>query len=76
MSCFRCRGVTEEKIKTHAVTLDNCVIIIKNVPVLVCGQCGEVYFSDDVMRKVETITDGLESIIKEVAIVDYADSVA
>ena len=76
MTCFRCKGDTAKKVKTHAVTLDQCVIIIKNVPALVCNQCGEVYFTDDVMQKLEAILNRLESIIREVAIVDYADAVA
>jgi YgiT-type zinc finger domain-containing protein len=76
MTCFRCKGDTEQKRKTHAVILDKCVIIIKNVPALICKQCGEVYFTDDVMQKLEAIVDKLENIIKEVAIVDYTDNVA
>jgi len=76
MTCFFCKGNTEDKVKTHTVTLDNCVIIVKNVPSMVCKQCGEVYFSDYVLRNLETIIDRLESIIKEVAIVDYTDNVA
>jgi YgiT-type zinc finger domain-containing protein len=76
MTCFRCKGDTEEKYKTHAVTLDKCVIIIKNVPALVCSQCGEVYFTDTVMQRLEGIIDKLENIIREVAIVDYSDNVA
>ena len=74
--CFRCKGSVESKIKTHAVTLDKCVIIIKNVPSFVCKQCGETYFSDSVMQALETIIDKLENLIKEVAIVDYSDNVA
>jgi YgiT-type zinc finger domain-containing protein len=76
MTCFLCKGETEQRLKTHAVTLDKCVIIVKNVPALVCKQCGETYFTDDVMKNLEEIVDKLESIIKEVAIVDYADNVA
>jgi YgiT-type zinc finger domain-containing protein len=76
MTCFFCKGSTEQKLKTHAVTLEKCVIIVKNVPADICKQCGEVYFSDDVMQRLEIIIDKLESIIKEVAIVDYADNVA
>jgi YgiT-type zinc finger domain-containing protein len=76
MTCFRCKGDTEYKFKTHAITLAQCVIIIKNVPAIVCKQCGEVYFADDVMQKLESIADRLESVIKEVAIVDYAVDVA
>ncbi len=73
MICFKCKGDMKQKLKTHAATLDDCVIIIKNVPSLVCEQCGEVYFTDDVMQSLEAIIDRLEGIIKEVAIVDYAD---
>jgi YgiT-type zinc finger domain-containing protein len=76
MTCFLCKGDTENKLKTHAVTLDRCVIIVKNVPALVCKPCGETYFTDDVMEKLEGIVDHLESMITEVAIVDYADNVA
>jgi YgiT-type zinc finger domain-containing protein len=76
MNCFRCKGEIEQKIKTHAVTLEKCVIIIKKVPSLVCKQCGETYFTDDVMQNLETITDRLENIIKEVAIVEYTENAA
>jgi len=76
MVCFYCKGDTEQKTKTHAVTLERCVIIIKNVPAHICKQCGEVYFTDDVMQRLESIVDRLENIIKEVAIVDYVDSAA
>jgi YgiT-type zinc finger domain-containing protein len=76
MICFYCKGDTEQKSKTHAVTLEKCVIIIKNVPALICKQCGEVYFIDDVMQKLEIIIERFENIIKEVAIIDYTDSVA
>ena len=76
MTCFRCKGDVENKNVKHAVTLDQCVIIVKNVPALVCLQCGEVYFVDETMRRLECIIDKLESIIKEVAIVDYLDAAA
>ncbi|MCL2634726.1 MAG: type II toxin-antitoxin system MqsA family antitoxin [Oscillospiraceae bacterium] len=76
MTCFYCKGDTEQRLKTHAVTLDNCVIIIKNVPSLVCTQCDEVYFADDIMQSLEAIIDRFENVIKEVAIIDYADNVA
>ena len=76
VDCFRCKGSATPNLKTHAITLDKCVIIVKNVPSFVCKQCGEVYFSDNVMQNLETIIDRLENLIKEVAIVEYSDSAA
>ena len=74
--CFRCKGNIYPKNKTHAITLEKCVIIVKNVPSLVCKQCGEAYFVDNVMQNLEAIIDKLENLIKEVAIVEYADTAA
>jgi len=74
--CFRCNGQTEDRLKTHTVSMGQCVIIIKNVPALVCTQCGEAYFTDTVMDNLESLIDKLESLIKEVAIVDYRDNAA
>jgi len=76
MDCFRCKGSTEPMLRTHAVTLDHCVIIVKSVPALICKQCGEVYFSDGVMQNLELIIDRLEGLIKEVAIVEYTNNAA
>ena len=76
MDCFRCKGSAMPKVKTHAITLEKCVIIVKNVPALVCKQCGETYFDDRVMQNLEIMTDNLESLIREVAIVDYTDNAA
>ena len=76
MDCFRCNGNIEPMEKTHTVTLDECVIIIKHVPALVCNQCGETYFTDNVMQKLDVIFDKLENLIKEVAIVEYTDMAA
>ena len=76
MTCFRCKGSAKSAFKTHAVTLEDCVIIIKNVPTLICDQCGEAYFTDEVMQNLELIVDSLASLIKEVAIVEYTANVA
>ena len=73
MTCFRCKGNAKSTFKTHAITLEDCVIIIKGVPALICEQCGETYFTDEVMKNLEVIVDRLASIIKEVAIVEYSD---
>ena len=76
MTCFRCKGSAKATFKTHAITLEECVIIIKNVPSLICDQCGEVYFTDDVMQNLENIVDSVSSLIKEVVIVEYTEKVA
>ena len=76
MNCFFCKGELMPDTTTHVVTVDNCVIVIKNVPCLRCGQCGETFFDDYVTEQLETIVNSLRSIVTEIAVVSYADRVA
>lgn len=73
MTCFTCKGGhLKEEFKTYVATLENCVIIVKHVPSLVCQQCGEVYYNHDVMLQLEKIVDKMEKLVQEVAIVEYS----
>ena len=58
-------------VTTHVVTLKDCVIIIKNVPCEECEQCGEKYFSDEVMEKLDSIIDKAQEVAGEIFITDY-----
>lgn len=63
---------TKKSTTTHVVTFDNCVIIIKNVPCLECVQCGETFFTDDVMEQLDEIVLHARQALNEVVITDYS----
>jgi YgiT-type zinc finger domain-containing protein len=66
-----CKGNIASTKHTFIQEFDNCIIIIKNVPALVCSQCGEVYYSDEISEKLEEILDRLQGMVKDVAIFEY-----
>jgi YgiT-type zinc finger domain-containing protein len=78
MSCFLCKGKMSSGYATHTVDLgDNGIIVIKDVPAMICDQCGEVWFDGTVAREIERIVNTIENTITtEVAIVKYADMAA
>ena len=77
MKCFFCKGDLFDGTTTHVVTLQNCIVIVKNVPCSKCKQCGETYFDDAVAEKLERIVEAVKhSIMSEVAIVEYSQNVA
>lgn len=41
------------------------------IPALVCSQCGEVYYSDEISDKPEKIVNRLQVMVKDVAIFEY-----
>lgn len=56
---------------TYMTTYNNCYIIIKNVPCKKCDQCGEEYFDGITMLKIESIIEKLNSMLTEIAVVDF-----
>ncbi len=58
MKCPLCRGKMV-KGKTHLpYELDGeRIVVVKNVPALVCAQCGDAFVEIEVLRKVEKIID-------------------
>ena len=77
MNCFLCKGDMENKHVTHTVDINNSIIIVKNVPAMVCTQCGEIWYSGTVSRHLEKIVDAIaETALTEIAIINYSEKVA
>lgn len=71
MTCFMCKGMLEKSTTTYMTECNGCYIIIKNVPCKKCTQCVEEYLNGATLKKIETITANLKTLLTEVAIVDY-----
>ncbi|MDR0949939.1 MAG: type II toxin-antitoxin system MqsA family antitoxin [Lachnospiraceae bacterium] len=75
--CLYCREETMlQTTTTHVVTLDDCVIVIKNVPCEECVQCGEKYYSDEVMEQLDVIVSKAKDLASEVFVTNYNNRVA
>jgi YgiT-type zinc finger domain-containing protein len=75
--CLYCKEKTmRQSTTTHIVTLDNCVIVVKNVPCEECAQCGEKYYSDEVMEQLEAIITKAKDLASEVFVTNYNSMVA
>ena len=76
MNCFMCKGNLENKNTTFMVELNNCIIIIKNVPSQVCTQCGEVSYSNEVAKQLERLVNVVKNSITEITVINYTEKVA
>ena len=73
MRCLICRSDSMENDKsTYFAQLDNCYVIIENVPCSKCSQCGEVVYSVAVMERIEEILDRIQNIASKIFILDYS----
>ncbi len=71
-----CKGIFENKNTTFMTELDDCIIIIKNVPSQVCKQCGEIYYTNEVEKQLEILVNIVRNSITEITVINYAEKVA
>lgn len=76
MKCFYCKGIMDNSTTTYMTELKNCIVIIKNVPCFKCAQCGEVSFSGETMKKIDDILDKCESLMTEIAVINFKEIAA
>jgi YgiT-type zinc finger domain-containing protein len=77
MTCFMCKGTVRDGFSTFTTDMGGCVVVIKNVPSFVCGQCGETSYNSEVAQRLEQIVKNITgSVSAEVAVVSYSDKAA
>ncbi|MDR0197705.1 MAG: type II toxin-antitoxin system MqsA family antitoxin [Oscillospiraceae bacterium] len=76
MFCFMCKSSLEDKPTTFMVEVENCIIIVKNVPSQVCSQCGETSYSDNVAAELEKIVSEARKDLMEIMVINYASRAA
>lgn len=69
--CFYCKGDMKQSTTTHVVNYKDCIIVIKNVPCEECDQCGEVEYSDEVMKRLDNIVNSVKELMQDISVVDY-----
>lgn len=73
MKCLSCKsGNMIQSTTTYTLTLENCILIIKNVPCMKCNQCGDELFNTDILEKIDQISAATEKLASEVSIIDYS----
>ena len=77
--CIFCGSSRLKQSKTDYIEKSgSMIILIKNVPCEECEQCGEIYFSHDIVKIIYRILDGIQPISSEITltVLDYVKSVA
>lgn len=76
MNCFFCKGEMKQSTTSHFVDLKKCMIVIKHVPCWECKKCGEIFFDDDVVKRLDSIIKKVSELMTEIAVVEYNSEAA
>lgn len=76
MTCFKCKGKMVPGETTHVVDMGKCCVVIRRVPCLKCEQCGEVFYTGEVMATLDRLVQTMKDALTEIAVINYPDAVA
>ncbi|MEF2576171.1 MAG: YgiT-type zinc finger protein [Eisenbergiella sp.] len=76
MKCYTCGASTEKGYTTSVTDLGTCLVIVRNVPCYKCTECDGVFYTGDVVEKLEKIIETAKKMMQEISIIDYSKAVA
>ena len=53
--CTFCKGTLHEGTAEFIARIGDEIIVIRDVPALICDRCGEAYYTAEVSRKIDVV---------------------
>lgn len=72
MKCFECGAMMEKGTTTSVTDLGNCLVIVRNVPCYKSTECDEIFYTGDVVERLEKIVDDAKKLLQEISVFDYS----
>jgi YgiT-type zinc finger domain-containing protein len=57
---------------SEAIEMDFGLLVIRNIPCYKCEECDEIFYTGDVVQKLEKITETVKQYMQEITVIDYA----
>lgn len=71
MKCMKCGKNAYKSTTTEAIELGFGVLVIRNIPCYKCDECDEIFYTGDVVKNIEKITERVKQFVQEVIVLDY-----
>ncbi|MHA1713435.1 MAG: type II toxin-antitoxin system MqsA family antitoxin [Candidatus Ranarchaeia archaeon] len=69
MKCPNCGESMKKQSRRYIVSRDTFVLVLDKVSAYVCEKCGEVYYTEDTVKKIQNLVLTIESSSKELIVV-------
>lgn len=71
MKCMKCRNDAYASTTSEAIEMDFGLLVIRNIPCYKCKECDEIFYTGDVVQKIERITEMVKQLMQEITVIDY-----
>ena len=71
MKCMKGGREAYNSTTSEAIEMEFGLLVIRNIPCYKCEECDEIFYTGDVVQKLEEITEKVKLLMQEFTIVDY-----
>ncbi len=71
MKCMRCGKEAYKSTTSEAIEMGFGLLVIRNIPCYKCLECDEIFYTGDVVKKIEAITEKVRLLMQEFTIIDF-----
>ena len=57
MKCMKCGREAYKSTTSEAIEMEFGLLVIRNIPCYKCEECDEIFYTGDVVQKLEEITE-------------------
>ena len=72
MKCVKCGMEAYNSTTSEAIEMEFGLLVIRNIPCYKCEECDEVFYTGDVVQKIEEITNRAKQLMQEITVIDFA----
>ena len=71
MKCMKCGMPAYKSVTSEAIELGFGLLVIRNIPCYKCEECDEIFYTGDVVKKIEVIVAEAKQLMQEIRVIDY-----
>lgn len=74
MKCMKCGKPSFMSTTSEAIELGFGLLVIRNIPCYKCEECDEVYYTGDVVQKIDAIIKEAKTLMQDLRIINYKEA--
>lgn len=71
MKCMKCGKPAYKSVTSEAIELGFGLLVIRNIPCYKCETCDEIFYTGDVVRRIEAMVEEAKQKLQEIRVVYY-----
>ncbi len=74
MKCMRCGKPAYKSVTSEAIELGFGLLVIRNIPCYKCEECDEIFYTGDVVEKIEAIVAEAKQLMQALRVINYDEA--